>query len=152
MRVLAGDFRKGRVPYDDIGFTLKSALSGRAEPIPFGFVQAVYELGHDKHGSITHRIATAAGSGLLGGVAGGVVAGTVGGPVGAAIGAVAGAILAARKQMLICRIDLRDGRSFVAIAATEIWTALRDSIARASPVPVLHRDINRTHPVEAAVS
>jgi hypothetical protein len=135
LKILAGDFKKGRVPCDDIGFRLKSVVTGKAEPAPYGSVQALHALGHDKHGSIKRRVATAAGAGLVGGVAAGAAAGATGGPIGAAVGAVAGAIFAARKRMLICRVDLRDGRSFTAIAAPEFWAALHDTIERAPVVP-----------------
>lgn len=135
IKVLGGDFRQGRAHFDEVGFLFVNVYGAR-EPVPFGAVEAVHVLGTEERTKMSGRVAGAAGGGLAGAGAG-ALAGGAGGPIGAAVGALIGAFLfSSKRNYMTCRIDLRDGRSAIAVATLEVWTALEDLIQRAPVVPV----------------
>jgi hypothetical protein len=111
--------------------------AGRNEIVEFGDVREVRALEHDRHVMLGDRAAGVAVGGIIGGVAAGALAGGLTGPAGAVIGAAAGAILSVRRKFLTCRVDLRDGRAFIATARSETWAAIRDTIRRSPLKPII---------------
>ena len=132
IRVIAGDFRPGRVEFDGVGFALRT-LSGRSEYIDFGDVRDIQTLEHENRSTVTDRLTGLAAGGIVGGIAAGAMAGGLTGPAGAVVGAAAGAVLAIRK-FLTCQVLLHDGRRFVATGKSETWTAIRSGTRIASRV------------------
>jgi hypothetical protein len=124
VRVIAGDFRSGRVEFDGIGFALRTP-SGRSEYIDFVEVRDIQTLERENRSSVTDGLAGLAAGGIVGGIAAGAMAGGLTGPAGAVIGAAAGAVLAATRKFLTCQVLLRDGRRFVATGKSETWAAIR---------------------------
>jgi len=136
IRVIAGDFDPGRIEFDDVGFAMRSR-AGRNEVVEFGDIREVRALEHEKHVMLGDRAAGVAVGGIIGGVAAGALAGGLTGPAGAVLGAAAGAILSVSRKFLTCRVELRDGRTFVATARSETWAAIRDTIRRSPARPVV---------------
>ena len=136
IRVISGDFDPGRIEFDDVGFAMRSR-AGRNEVIEFGYVRDVRALEHERHVMLGDRAAGVAVGGIIGGVAAGALAGGLTGPAGAVLGAAAGAIFSVTRKFITCRVELRDGRTFVATARSETWAAIRDTIRRSAPRSVI---------------
>lgn len=133
LRVLQGDFKRGQIDLRPEGFRLRKG-SINLETIPYGAILLVKNLGSEKHGTASDKVATTVAGGLLGGIAAGSLAGGLTGPAGAALGAVAGAVISIKRMFATCRIELRDGRTFIAKGLMNDWMALEDLVRRAEPV------------------
>jgi hypothetical protein len=123
--VLGGDFRKGRLELaDELQMTNGD---GFVEPIS---PRSIIRIGKvTAEGGISSRLTTMAAGGIVGGIAAGVLAGGLTGPAGAVIGAVAGAALGSGK-VIISRVDLADGRYFIASGSPAAWDTLRAMTAQ----------------------
>jgi len=132
-RVIQGDFRRGRADLEADGLRLRIGTLATTV-IPFGAIQTTALLGRDKQ-SVTDKLALTFAGGLAGGIGAGALAGGLTGPAGAVLGAVAGAVIAtSQRSFATCRVELRDGRTFIAIGRVEAWIALEDLIRRAEPL------------------
>jgi hypothetical protein len=135
LRVLQGDFKRGRIDLEPEGFRLRTGSIAIAT-VPYGAILLIKNLGREKHGTATDKVATTVAGGIIGGIAAGSLAGGLTGPAGAALGAVAGAVISVKRMFATCRVELRDGRSFIAKGLVNDWMALEDLVRRAEPVVV----------------
>ena len=122
---------RGRATFDLEGIRIPGGVIGYA--IPFGAFLSIGELDRERHSTAVDKIATGAAGGIVGGLAAGAHR-CLTGPAGAVIGALAGAVLAVRRTVLTCRVELRDGRAFIAVGRKGDWAAIRDAIRRAPPI------------------
>jgi outer membrane lipoprotein SlyB len=117
--VLSGSFKRGRVELRDV---LEMKSEAGIEAVSVGEIVRIGKV--TSEGGLSSRLSTMAAGGIVGGIAAGVLAGGLTGPAGAVVGAVAGAALGSGK-IVICRVDLRDGRHFIASGSPAAWDTLR---------------------------
>jgi outer membrane lipoprotein SlyB len=145
-KVISGDFRSGRAIIAMDGLKLRNR-GDAVELVAFQAIRSLQRLQTEKRGSTVERVKGAAFGGALGGTVGTVAAMlalTASGPAGLLVGGAIGALLSVKHKYHTCRIDLRDGRSMVAVAANTNWLALAASLpARGAPAPGLGRLLNR---------
>jgi hypothetical protein len=115
--ILSGNFRRKSVIISE-----ELILKTRAgfELVPATSIVRIRTVAAD--GSV--KMSGLAAGGLVGGLATGVTAGGLTGPAGAIIGGLAGVALASGKA-LVCRVDFRDGRFFIASGSKAAWAALQ---------------------------
>jgi hypothetical protein len=135
-RVIQGDFKRGRADLEAGGLRLRTG-SIATVIIPFGAVRNTALLGRDKQ-SVSQKLAMTAAGSLVGGIGAGALAGGLTGPAGAVLGALAGAVIATtQRSYATCRVELHDGRTFIAMGQVEAWIALEDLVRRAEPLPTM---------------
>jgi hypothetical protein len=123
IRVLGGDFRPGRTTLDYPSLQLTNR-DGASEEIPISSIVKVKIVERERRTTLLDRFSTAAAGGIVGGIAAGAMAGGLTGPAGALIGAAAGGLLAAGQMFVTCRVELAEGRWFVATAHKDTWKSL----------------------------
>lgn len=123
IRVVAGDFQAGRATVEVDGLKLKNRGSA-PELIVFGQIRHITTLKRERRPTTLNRASGVAAGSILGAVAAGAMAGGLTGPAGAALGAVAGGILAVGRKVGTFRVELTDGRVFIAVAETTTQTAI----------------------------
>jgi hypothetical protein len=115
--ILSGNFKRGSVALSE-ELILKTGAG--FEIIPALSIARISTVAAD--GSA--RISGMAAGGIVGGITAGVMAGGLTGPAGAIIGGLAGATFA-RGKALVCRVEFRDGRYFVASGSKAAWNKLQ---------------------------
>lgn len=113
IRIVGGDFRTGIVFVEERALKLKN-IDGKKENLPFEDIVSIHYVEKEKRATASDTAKGVAAGGVLGGVAAGALAGGLTGPAGAILGAAAGAVLATRRTFLKSRVEIRDGRWFIA--------------------------------------
>lgn len=130
IRILGGDFRTGITFIEGRALKLKST-AGKKESLPFEEIVSILYMDEETRVTAGGAAKGIAAGGILGGVAAGAMAGGLTGPAGAVLGAAAGALLAAHKTFVKRRIELNDGRWFIAEGRKNAWQLLGQLVAEA---------------------